>query len=122
MPLQDIVGECVAELHGADLFDAAHGQLSQVPVAPAGVDAFTNRAEFVLRLAHLTPHSGTPSQHADTVPASRQIRIAAVFGLDRRAIDLDPLAMRPLDVVGVAEAPIGEMASRKMASQRTQLL
>ena len=42
--LQDVVGERVAERHGADLLNAAHGQLPQVPVAPAGMDAFADRA------------------------------------------------------------------------------
>ena len=40
--LQDVVGECVAEHHGPDLFDTAYGQLPQVPIAPAGVDALAD--------------------------------------------------------------------------------
>jgi hypothetical protein len=38
-----------------------------------------------------------------------------VFGLRGRAIDLNPLPVRPLDVLGVAEAAIDEMAAPKAA-------
>jgi hypothetical protein len=51
MPLQDVVGECKQEHPGAGLFDAAHGQLTQVPIAPAGMDTFADRAGLVLSLA-----------------------------------------------------------------------
>ena len=117
MALQDVVGERVAEHDGADLFDAAYGQLPQVPIPPAGMDAFADRAEFVLRLARFARHPGSPSQHARAVAAARQIGIAAVLGLGRRTIDLDPLAMRPLDVLGTAKAAIDEMACGKLASR-----
>src|SRR5664279_563449 len=55
--LQDVVGERVPEHDGADLFDAAHGQLPQVPVAPAGMDALTNRTGLVSGLALFARHS-----------------------------------------------------------------
>src|SRR5271156_2467234 len=58
--LQDVVGEGVPEHDGLDFFDAAHGQLPQVPVAPAGMDAFTYRTGFVLGLARFARHSSTP--------------------------------------------------------------
>src|SRR5712691_611082 len=116
MALQDVVGERVDQHDGAHLFDAAHGQLTQVPVAPAGMDALADRAALVLRLALLARHPGAPGQHALAVAAPRPIGIGAVLGLRGRTIDLYPFAMRPLDVLGGGEAAVGEMASRKMAT------
>src|SRR5437667_12873243 len=95
MALQDVVGKGVAEHDGTDLFDAAHGQLPQVPVAPAGMDAFAYRAELVAGLALFARHSRTPGQHPRTVAASRQVRIGAVLGLRGRTKDVDALGVRP---------------------------
>src|SRR3984957_17327969 len=94
----------------ADLFDAPHGELPQVPVAPTGVDAFADGAGLVLRLAGLAPHTGAPRCCADAVAAARPIRISAALGLGRRTEHLDAFAVRPLDFVGVAEPAIDEMA------------
>src|SRR6185437_1962738 len=84
MALQDVVGECVPEDDCADLFDASYGELPQIPVAPAGVDAFADRAVVVLRLPGFARHSRPPSQHAWTVSSPRQIGIGAVFGFRGR--------------------------------------
>ena len=40
--LKNVVGESVEEHDSADLFDAAHDQLPQIPVSPAGMDAFAD--------------------------------------------------------------------------------
>src|SRR6266536_827552 len=61
--LQDVVGEGVPEHDGADLFDAAHGQLPQVPVAPAGMDALAYRTGLVSGLARFARHPRAPGQH-----------------------------------------------------------
>ena len=111
--LQDVVGERVAEHDGADLFHAAYGQLPQVPVAPAGMDAFADRAGLVLRLAGFARHAGAPGQHSGAVAAPRQVGVGAVLGLGGRTIDLDAFAMRPLDVLGAAKAAVDEMALRR---------
>src|SRR5256885_15422491 len=74
--LQDVVGEGVPEHDGTDLFDAAHGQLPQVPVAPAGMDAFAYRAGFVPGLARFARHSRAPGQYP---PGRRR----AAAGMDR---------------------------------------
>src|SRR5208282_2242324 len=71
MALQDVVGERVAEHDCADLFEAAHGQLAQVPVAPAGMDALADRAGLILLLALLARHPRPPGQHALAVVAPR---------------------------------------------------
>src|SRR5438132_9267821 len=76
--LQDVVGECVPEHDGADLFDAAHAQLSQVPVAPAGMDALAYRAGLVSDLARFARHSGAPGQHPRAVAAPRQVWVGAM--------------------------------------------
>ena len=122
MALQDVVGERMQEHDGADLFNTANGQLPQVPIAPAGMDAFADRARLVLRLTGVARHTSSPSQHARSVAAPRQVGIGAMLGLGGRTIDLDPFVMRPLDILGAAKAAVGEMASRKMAGQRAQPL
>src|SRR5712691_4234653 len=80
------------------------------------MDALADRAVLVLRLALLARHPGPPGQHALAVRATWQIRVGAVLGLGGRTIDIDPLAMRPLDVVSGGEPAVGEMACRKVAS------
>src|SRR6267154_2725557 len=95
--LQDVVGECEPEHDGADLFDATHGQLPQVPVAPAGMDALANRARFVPGLALFARHSRAPGQHPRAVTAPRQVRIRAMLGVSGRTKDLDALGIRRLD-------------------------
>src|SRR5213075_59617 len=102
--LQDVVGEGVPEHDGADLFDAAHGQLPQVPVAPAGMDAFAYRTGLVPGLALIARHSRAPGQYPRAVAAPRQVWIRAMFGLSGRTKDLDALGMRPLDVLRTAKA------------------
>src|SRR6266496_5805438 len=82
--LQDVVGEGVPEHDGADLFDAAHGQLPQVPVAPAGMDALAYRTGLVAGLARFARHSRAPGQHPRAVAAPRQVRVGAMFGLSGR--------------------------------------
>src|SRR6266540_3027136 len=116
--LQDVVGEGVPEHDGADLFDAAHGQLPQVPVAPAGMDALAYRTGLVAGLARFARHSRAPGQHPRAVAAPRQVRVGAMFGLSGRTKDLDALAMRPLDVLGTAKAAIDEMAFGQTARAR----
>src|SRR3954467_5501153 len=98
--LQDVVGEGVPEHDGADLFGAAHGQLPQVPIAPAGMDAFADRADLVLCLARIACHPFPPSQYPRAVTTTRQIGINAALGLRGRTVDLDSLLMSPLDVLG----------------------
>src|SRR5207237_3844632 len=116
--LQDVVGGCVPERDGADLFDAAHGQLPQVPVAPAGMDAFAYRAGLVAGLAGFARHSRAPGQHPRAVAASRQVRIRAMLGLGGRTKDLDALGVRPLDVLRAAKAAIDEMVFGQTARAR----
>src|SRR5678816_3289085 len=84
------------------------------------MDAFADRAGFVLRLAGFAAHAGSPSQYARAIAATWLIGIGAVLGLGGRAVDLDPVAMRPLDVLGAGKAAVDEMASRKMAPPRAQ--
>src|SRR3954451_19793591 len=84
--LQDVVGERVPEYDGTDLFKATHRQLPQVPVAPAGMDAFADRSGFILRLARFACHPCAPSQHTRALAALRQVGIAAVLGLGGRTI------------------------------------
>src|SRR5271154_3169888 len=116
--LQDVVGEGVPEHDGADLFDAAHGQLPQIPVAPAGMDAFAYRAGFVPGLARFARHSSTPGQHSRAVTAPWQIRVRAMLGLRWRTKDLDAFGMRPLDVLCAAKAAVYEMAFGQTARAR----
>src|SRR5512138_797206 len=106
MSLQDVVGEGVTERDCAHFFDAAHGQLPQVPVAPTGMDAFADRTTFVARLARLARHSGTPSQDTWAVAAPWPIGIGAVLGFGGRTIDVEPFGMRPLDVLRAGKAAI----------------
>src|SRR5262245_3191135 len=113
MSLKNVVGKREPEHDSSGFLDASHGELVEIPVAPASMDALADRAALVLRLAVLARHSGAPSQHPRTVAGTRLIRIGAVLGLCRRTIDLDRLAMRPLDVLGGREAAVGEVASRK---------
>src|SRR3954467_14348120 len=87
--LQDVVGERVPEHDGADLVDAAHGQLPEVPVAPAGMDAFADRASAVLCLAGFAGHAGAPGQHPGAVAAPGQKGIDAAPGFGRWTKDLD---------------------------------
>src|SRR5205809_2191029 len=122
MALENVVGERVVQHDGTHLCDAAHGQLPQVPVAPAGMDAFADRAALVERLAGFARHPLAPGQHALMIATPRQIRIGAVLGLGGWTIDGDPLAMRPLAVLGRGEAAVGKVASRKMAGPHAQLL
>jgi len=68
--LQDVVGQGVAEDDGADLVDAAHGQLPEVPVTPAGVNAFADGAELVLCFAGFAGHARAPGRHAGAVGVS----------------------------------------------------
>src|SRR6187397_644531 len=65
--LQDVVGDRVPEHDGADLFDASHGQLPEIPVAPAGMDAFADRAGLVLCLAGFAGHARAPGQYTGAV-------------------------------------------------------
>src|SRR5882757_761692 len=118
--LQDIVGQRIPEHDGADFVDAAYGQLPQVPVAPAGMDAFAERARLVLSLTRFAAHPRSPSQHPCAVAAPGQIGISAALGLCWWTVDLDPFAMRPLDVLGAAKPTIDEMAARKAAQQGAQ--
>src|SRR5580704_6065791 len=104
MALQDVVGERVPEHDRTDLFSAAYGQLPQVPIAPAGMDAFADRAEIVLRLACFAGHPRPPSQHAWAVSSPRQIGVGAVLRLRWRTINLGTLVVSPLDVICAAEA------------------
>src|SRR5215468_3841622 len=120
MSLKNVVGEREPEHDSFDILDASHGELVEMPVAPASMDALADRAALVLRFAVLARHAGAPSQHSRTVPGTRLIRIGAVLGLRRRTIDPDPLAMRPLDVLGGREAAVGEVTSRNMADCRAQ--
>jgi hypothetical protein len=108
--LQDIVGERVPEHDGANLFNAAYGQLPQVPVAPAGMDAFTDRAGLVPGLARFARHAGAPGQHSSAIAAARQVGVRAMLGLSGRTKDLDAFGMRPLDVLPAAKAAVHEMA------------
>src|SRR3954465_197211 len=108
--LQDVVGESVPEHDGADLFDATHGQLPQVPVAPAGMDALANRTGLVPGLALVARHSRAPGQYPRPVAASRQVGIGGVLGLSGRAKDIDALGMRPFDIIGAAKAAVREIA------------
>src|SRR5258708_10580707 len=116
--LQDVVGERVPEQDGADLFDAAHSQLPQVPVAPAGMDAFTYRTGLVPDLAALACHPRAPGQYSRAVAAPRQVRIGAVLGLSGWTKDLDALGMRALDVLCAAKAAAHEMAFGQAARTR----
>src|SRR3954462_10896364 len=113
MRLQDIVGERVPENDSPDLFDVTYGQSPEAPIAPAGMDAFADRANLVLGLAVVTRHSGAPGLQAWTVAATRQERIDAAPGSGRRTIDLDALAMRPLDILSTAEPAIDEVTAGK---------
>src|ERR1700757_1716516 len=117
--LQDVVGEGVPEHDGADLFDAAHGQLPQVPVAPAGMDALANRTGLVPGLALFARHSRAPGQYPWAVPASRQVGIGAVLGLSGRTKDIDALGMCPFDILGAAKAAVREIAFGWTARART---
>src|SRR5665213_3430997 len=108
--LHDVVGEGVPEHDGADLFDAAYGQLPQVPIAPAGMDALAYRTGLVAGLALLARHPRAPGQHPRTVAASRQVRIGAVVGLSGRTKDVDALGVRPFDVLCAAKATVREIA------------
>src|SRR6516165_7432495 len=111
VPLQDVVGECVPEDDVVDLVDAAHRDLPELPVPPAGMDQFADGGHFVLCLAGFARHPGPPSQGPLAVVVSRQIRISPALGFGRRAKDLDPLAVGPLDIGSAAKSAIGEMAS-----------
>src|SRR3954467_14530436 len=113
--LQDVVGEGVPEHDGADLFDATHGQLPKVPVAPAGMDAFANRTGLVAGLPGSARHPCPPGQHPRAIAAPRQVGIRAMLGLSGRTKDLDALGMRPFDVLGAAKAAIDEMACGQTA-------
>src|SRR5258708_12406795 len=101
--LQDVVGERVPEHDGADLFDAAHSQLPQVPVAPAGMDAFTYRTGLVPDLAVFACHPRAPGQYSRAVAAPRQVRIGAVLGLSGWTKDLDAPRIPPLHVPPAAK-------------------
>src|ERR1700751_1363398 len=50
MALQNIVGERVPQHYRCDLFDAAHRQTDQIPIAPTGMNAFADAALLILRL------------------------------------------------------------------------
>src|ERR1700694_994820 len=107
--LHDVVGEGVPEHDGTDLFDAAHGQLPQVPVAPAGMDALAYRTGLVPGLALVALHPRAPSQYPRAVAASRPVGVGTVLGLSGRAKNRYALGMRPLDVFRAAKAAIDKM-------------
>src|SRR4051794_14896499 len=117
--LQDVVGERVPEHDGADLFDAAYGQLPQVPVAPAGMDAFAYRPGLVPCLARFARHSSAPGRHPRAVTAPRQVWVRAMLGLSGRTKDIDALGMRPLDVLCAAKAAVREMVFGQPARAST---
>src|SRR3569833_16889 len=79
--LHEVVGEGIPEDDCADLFEAAHGQLPQVPVAPAGMDALADRPGLVSGLALFARHERPPGQHSRAVATSRQVWIGAMLGL-----------------------------------------
>src|SRR5271155_2819632 len=116
--LQDVVGEGEPEHDGLDFFDAAHSQLPQIPVAPAGMDALANRTELVPGLALLACHACAPGQYPRAVATSRQVGIGAVLGLSGRTKDVDTLGMRPFDVLGAAKAAVCEIAFGQTARAR----
>src|SRR5205085_7272424 len=91
--LQNVVGERVPEHHRGDLGLASHIQADEVPVAPSSVDALANRSNSVLCLSLIALHPASPGEHPGTVCGSRLERIAAVLGLGRRTIDVDPLVV-----------------------------
>src|SRR5208337_4310480 len=121
-PLQKVVGEGVQVHDGADLFAAPHGHLPQVPVAPAGMDAFANHADPVLRLAVITSHSRPPDRFPLSVRGARQTGINAGLGFRGWTEHFDPLAMCPLDVAGVAKPAIDDVTLREAARVVVQLL
>src|SRR3954464_13941324 len=86
------------------------------------MDAFADRAGFVLRLACFAAHPGTPSQYAGAVAAPRQIWIGPMLGLGGRAVNLDPVAMRPFNVFGAGKAAVDQMTFWKMAGALPQPL
>ncbi|KKZ85462.1 hypothetical protein RPHASCH2410_PA01685 (plasmid) [Rhizobium phaseoli Ch24-10] len=71
---------------------------------------------FVLSLARLACHAGPPGRHTRTVAAPRQEGIGSVLGLSGRTKDLNPFAVRPLDIFSAAKTAIGEIAPRQMAA------
>src|ERR1700726_3950506 len=113
LSLQDVVGERVPEHDGANLVDAAHTQLPEVPIAPAGMDAFAEGEEPGLCLGRLPGHACAPGQRRGAVARPRQEGIDTAPGFGRWTKDLDALVMSPLDLLGAAEPAIDEMAAGK---------
>ena len=77
--LQYVVCQSVPEHDGAHLGLASHVEADQVPVAPAGMNAFADRSSAVLQLAFLAGHPASPGEHARTVAGSRLAGIAAML-------------------------------------------
>ena len=65
--LQNVVAERVQQNGRSDLFEATHSQADQIPIAPAGVDAFADAAFLILRLSLLARHAFAPSRDAGAV-------------------------------------------------------
>src|ERR1043166_3006279 len=113
--LQDVVRERIPQHHLFNLDGASHGQLLEIPVAPAGVNAFADAATLVALLALLARHAFSPGAHAGPVCSARRIRIAAVLGACGRTIDFDTALMRPLDIRASHEATVNQIALRQAA-------
>src|SRR5665213_398511 len=80
-----------------------------------GIDAFVLGAQSVECLAVFALHALTPIRDANTVTLLRRIRVRAVFGLPRRAPQLDIFGMGPIDVVVFSEAAIDQIVGRLVA-------
>src|SRR3974377_374560 len=88
--LQDVVDEGMPKHRYLDLQPPTNRQ-PDIPVAPPGVNALADRAEPVNGLPLLAAHPRAPSKHTGTVLPVRSVRISAVFGPDRRAVDSNVL-------------------------------
>src|SRR5215207_5805579 len=73
------------------------------------MDALADRARPISGLPFVARHPAAPRQHARPIVAAGKIGIGAVLGLCQRTIDVDPLAVRPLDILRGGEAAIDEM-------------
>src|SRR5690242_20451118 len=119
---QDVVGQREPMQHRIYFLAPANGELVEVPLSEARVDAFAHCAPLENAFTVRALHALAPGGNSRTIFGARSIRIGLVLTAHRRTVDVHALRGGPFGVLVLVESAVDEMTLGQPAVAMLQLV